>query len=496
MDERMIKMDPDKDIVEIFKNGVEKVNPFKLIIENLKLDDETLEITFNNGKTRLNLQNFNKVFIIGSGKATARMAKGIEEVLGNRITEGVISVKYGHTETLKKIKVIEAGHPIPDENSIRAGIEIAKLSKKADEKTLVINLISGGASALVELPPGVTGGASALVELPPGVTGGASADTPSSAKMDSNRKISKGNFISLEEIKSTTDALLRCGATIDEINCIRKHISGIKGGRLAELIYPGTCISLILSDVIGDRIDSIGSGPTAPDNTTYREALEIIQRHEIERDIPRSVLSLLKAGAEGKIPETPGEEHPAFSKICNFIIGSNYTAVRACEQKAMSLGYNTLLLSAHLIGEASEVAKLFTGISEDIEKYGIPVQKPGCVIARGETTVTIRGNGKGGRNQEIALSFLCEYLRNWKTKNKKSNIWFVSVATDGNDGPTDAAGAIVSEKVITETIRKSLNPEKYLRNNDSYHFFEKTGGLIKTGPTNTNVCDIQILIVT
>ena len=478
----MIKMDPDKDIVEIFKNGVEKVNPFKLIIENLKLDDETLEITFNNGKTRLNLQNFNKVFIIGSGKATARMAKGIEEVLGNRITEGVISTKYGHTETLKKIKVIEAGHPIPDENSIRAGIEIAKLSKKADEKTLVINLISGGASALVELPPGVTGGAS--------------ADTPSPTQMDSDKKISKASSISLKEIKSTTDALLRCGAIIDEINCIRKHISGIKGGKLAELIYPGTCISLILSDVIGDRIDSIGSGPTAPDNTTYREALEIIQRHEIERDIPRSVLSLLKAGAEGKIPETPGEEHPAFSKICNFIIGSNYTAVRACEQKAMSLGYNTLLLSAHLIGEASEVAKLFTGISEDIEKYDIPVQKPGCVLAGGETTVTIRGNGKGGRNQEIALSFLCEYLRNRKTKNKKNNVWFVSVATDGNDGPTDAAGAIVSEKVITETIRKSLNPEKYLRNNDSYHFFEKTGGLIKTGPTNTNVCDIQILIVT
>lgn len=479
-------MNPQKDIVDIFKYGVEAVNPQKLIEGRIKVDREKLIIKTEGCEATINLESYTRIFIIGAGKATAKMARGIEQVLGKRISGGVISVKYGHTEKLSIIKTIEAGHPIPDKNSIRAGKEIAKLASEADRKTLVINLISGGASALLELPYGNNGEFSAKSY---------------GLNQDSNLN---NYFLSLRDIKLTTDALLRCGATIDEINCIRKHISGIKGGRLAELIYPGRCLSLILSDVIGDRIDSIGSGPTAPDNTTYGEALEIIKKYDIQKNIPDAVYSLLRKGARGEMPETPKKDHPAFFKTANIIIGSNYTAVMACEQKAKSFGYNTLVLSSHLIGEASEVAKLFFGISRDIIKHGFPVSRPGCIIGGGETTVTIRGNGKGGRNQEMALSFLCEYLQNFGEKNilarkswreENTGIFFLSGGTDGNDGPTDAAGAVMSWNVVLETVNKSINPVDYLRNNDSYHFFEKTGGLIKTGPTNTNVCDVQILIV-
>ncbi len=298
--------------------------------------------------------------------------------------------------------------------------------------------------------------------------------------------------LTLSDIQKTTEVLLGCGAPIDEMNCVRKHLSHIKGGRLARLLYPATQVNLVLSDVIGDKLDTIASGLSAPDETTYEDALRIIEKYEVVEDIPANVLGAIEHGVNGLIDETPGKKDRAFKKVFNILIGTNYTALLAASRKARGFGYSTSIISSHVTGEAREAAKVLYGIAQDIKKHDTPINKPACVIAGGETTVTLRGKGKGGRNQELALSVLSEMH---KDPAYAHGIYFLSASTDGNDGPTDAAGAFASVEILARSTNQKLNIDEFLKNNDSYNLFEKIESLLKTGPTNTNVCDLQIFII-
>ena len=454
---------------EIFMRGVERVKPYNIIKNSIRLDGNILIIKGNKNSYRFNLEEFQSVIVIGTGKATASMAKAVEEILGGKISEGLISVKYGYTEDLGIIKQIEAGHPIPDKSSLKAAKQIFNIIKNANEKTLIINLISGGGSALLSYPFEGT------------IVGRTDGKTDSI-------KIA----ITLEELQKTTEFLLESGATIDEINCIRKHISMIKGGRLARVAYPALQINLILSDVVGDRLDSIASGLTAWDTTTYIDAYNILVKYNLSDRIPENVLKVIKAGIEGKIEETVKKGDIIFSRVNNFIIGSNYDALLAAKKRATELGYNSIILTSRVTGESKEIAKFYSAIAVDLANRKTVSHLPACIISGGETTVTIKGNGKGGRNQEMVLSFLITIL---KAPEDFENVYFLAASTDGGDGPTDAAGAFASLEVLEASKNLGLNPEEYLEKNDSYNFFNKLGFLFKTGPTNTNVCDIHIIIV-
>jgi len=447
------------DLLSIFHAALKRVDPYEMVVRRLRIDGATLLIDDPGAPLSLDLDRYDRIVVIGAGKATAKMALAAEAVLGERITEGAISVKYGHTETLRRIETIEAGHPIPDEQSIRAAARIESLARKADRRTIVINLISGGGSALLAKPFSFDG---------PGM------------------KVS----LTLDEIQKTTGVLLACGATIDEMNCIRKHLSGIKGGRLAEMIYPATGINIILSDVVGDRLDTIASGLTVADDTTYGEAMEIVTRYGIETLIPESVHRILNEGTYGRLPETPKKGDRAFKRCNTVLVGTNYHALQGAGEQALLLGYNTMVLTSQITGEAREAAKVLLGIGKDIARHGIPVQRPACLISGGETTVTLCGTGKGGRNTELALSFLQGIEQD---REGAKGVYLLSAATDGNDGPTDSAGAYASGELLDKI--SGMRIDEYLARNDSYSFFEKAGGLFKTGPTNTNVCDIQLVIV-
>ncbi len=450
------------DLDNIFRTALDKVDPYKLIKENIKLSNFNLTIKYKEKQKSYGLRKFNKVFIIGAGKATFKMAKAMEEILQNIISSGIISVKHGYKETLKSessnqlknIRVIESGHPVPDNSSIKAAHVIEKLAEESDENTLFINLISGGGSALLCYPY-------------------------------KYQDIS----LTLKDIQITNQTLLECGADITEINCIRKHISQIKGGKLLELLYPAKCITLILSDVIGDKLDTIASGLTTYDNSTFKDAKSIIVKYKISNKLPDNVLKIISLGYSGKIKETIKINDRVLKNCDNYIIGTNYTALKTAQKKADELGYNTNILKTDIIGEAKEAAEVFIIAAKNILKS--PIKKPECIIAGGETTVTIKGTGKGGRNQELALSFLNEL----KNLPDNKNIYFLSASTDGNDGPTDASGAFACREVLKSAEAKYLEMGKYLSDNNSYNFFKQAGFLYKTGLTNTNVCDIQILIV-
>lgn len=425
--------------------------------DSLELTGDILCITTDTGGSCVDLSDYSRIIVLGAGKATARMAQGLEDILGDRIDGGIISVKYGHTETLKRIEIREAGHPIPDEAGVRATQDMLTLAKEADDETLCIVLISGGGSALLPLP------------------------------------IHEADYsITLGDMQRTTELLLSAGTPIQDINCIRKHISGISGGRLCKALYPASTLSLILSDVVGDELDSIASGLTNPDGTTYADAVNIARRDGVYEALPESVRHVLSGGASGRVSETPAPGDMEFSCVKNVLIGSNALALEAARTKAIELGYNTAILSSQLTGEAREIAKFFAGIACDIARSDMLCEKPACVLAGGETTVTIRGNGKGGRNQELALAFLSEIARR---PGAFEGVSFLSTATDGNDGPTDAAGAFASVDIVTAAQDAGLSVKASLAENDAYHFYETLGALYKTGPTNTNVCDIQILIV-
>lgn len=434
-----------QDALKIFKHGIKSVDPAIAIKRNLTIGDNRLDI---HGKT-YDLSAYENIFIIGMGKASAAMAKAIEDLLGDRIKGGVVNVKYGHTVPLKIVRANEAGHPVPDQEGLEGTNQILRLLKQTGEKDLVICLISGGGSAL--LPSPVDG-------------------------------------ITLEDKQRLTKALLDCGATIHEINALRKQISKVKGGRLARLVYPSTLISLILSDVIGDDLDSIASGPTVPDKTTFADCLSILEKHKIHGEIPTSILQYVERGSQGDVEETPKTDDPIFVRTQNVIIASNKQALSAAKEKAGELGYNALILSSFIEGDTTEVAKVHAAIAKEVLSTGNPVGRPACIVSGGETIVKIKGGGLGGRNQEFTLAAAIAI-------HGLEKVAILSAGTDGTDGPTEAAGAIADGATITRATGLGIVAEKYLRENNSYNFFKPLGDLIITGPTNTNVMDLRIIIV-
>ena len=435
----------EKALEDIFKAGVKAVDPERAVQKYVRRQGNQLFV----GDCSYILDSYKRIFLIGAGKGTAPMAKAVEDILGPYLNNGWIVVKYGHGLPLKKTDIMEAGHPIPDEAGLEAAEELLKQAQKCTEKDMIICAFSGGGSALLPAP------------FPP---------------------------LTLDQKQETTRLLLECGATINEINSIRKHLSRSKGGWLAKEAYPATVVSLLLSDVIGDRLDVIASGPTVPDESTYSDCIKIIDRYELSDRLPKSVADYFKKGAAGSLSETPKAGDPVFSKVQNLIVGNNRESLLAARERAISLGYNTIILSSQIEGEAREVAQVFAAIGKEISQANLPISPPACIIAGGETTVTIQGRGKGGRSQELALACAIA-IDGWK------GISLLSAGTDGTDGPTDAAGAIVNGTTCKRARQTNLYPRGFLLANDSYTFFESLGDLLKTGPTRTNVMDIICMLV-
>jgi glycerate 2-kinase len=429
-----------KQALRILNAALQAADPTEAVLRHLKLDGETLIA----GGRRYSLEKFRNIYVLGAGKAGGAMALGIERVLGKRISSGFVNVKNASTN-LRRTFLKESGHPIPDVNGERGARCIAMIAQDARPDDLIVCLISGGASALMPLP------------APP---------------------------ISLKQKQATTQLLLNCGADIHEINCIRKHISLVKGGQLARLAYPATILTLILSDVIGDDLDVIGSGPTVPDRSTFADARAILEKYGIANKVPREVRERLNSNEH----ETPKPGDKIFKRVQNLIVGSNRLAVDAAASEARALGYRTMILSTFIEGETREVARVHAAIAKEIRATGNPVKPPACVISGGETTVTIRGTGLGGRNQEFALAAAFDIAG-------LKNVLILSAGTDGSDGPTDAAGAFADGSTLARARAAGMDATNFLANNDSYHFFERLGTLIKTGPTETNVADIRIVLI-
>ena len=435
---------------DLFVKAVSAVDPFKRLQEMIRIEKDYLFIRTKKDEEKVfNLNTFKKIFLIGTGKAAASMAKAIEEIFGDRIVKGTITTKYGHLLSLKNIEIIEAGHPIPDQKGIEGAKKIQNLLKESGPDDLVIFLLSGGGSALLPSP---------------------------------------SNGITLEEKQAVTQLLLDCGADIQEINTVRKHISQIKGGLLAQWAYPSVLISFILSDVVGDQIDIIGSGPTAPDISTFDEAWKILEKYNLLKRVAPSIQKHLALGKKGEIAETPKAGHPASEKVNNILIGSNILALYAAEKEASSLGLNTMILSSSIVGDTREAARFHSAIAKEVISSGNPLSRPACILSGGETTVTIKGHGLGGRNQEFALAGALEI-------SGLEKVVLLSGGTDGTDGPTDASGAVADHTTIIRARSMGLDPKSHLDNNDSYRFFQRLGDLLITGPTHTNVIDMHILLV-
>ncbi len=444
----------------IIRAALRAVDPAIAVQRHLCLEgDKLLLHEAPDGEVHVyDLRQFDRVIVVGGGKAATPMAQAIAAILGRRLTHGLVIVKRGYLEHNigpKAIELVEAGHPVPDQAGIDAAQRMVELLQQATARDLVICLISGGASALMTMPA-------------PG--------------------------ISLKDVQTLTRILLACGATIREINAIRKHISQLKGGQLVRWAAPAPVISLILSDVVGDPLDVIASGPTVPDHTTFTDAWSVLERYGIVDQVPQSIVAHIRAGMQGVIAETPKPGDPIFARVRNVIVGSNRAAARAAVVAARELGYNTLLLSTFLEGEAREVGKVLAGLAKGVAcgetsfPPALALQLPACLVLGGETTVTLRGNGCGGRNQEMALAAAIA-LDGW------SNVLVTCLATDGNDGPTDAAGAFADGGTVQRAAALGLDAADYLMRNDAYAFFAPLGDLLITGPTHTNVNDLTIILV-
>lgn len=426
-----------KDALEILEEGLKAANPKSSVKEALRnLKDE--------------LNKARRIVVIGFGKASIKMAEGCEEELSDKIYDGAIIAPKGiEDKKLKIIKVFEGTHPIPSEVNVESAKKLISVCSNLTSEDLVICLISGGGSSLLTFP---------------------------------------ANDISLEEKKLTTDVLLKSGADIREINTIRKHISKVKGGQLLNFLKPAKVVSLILSDVVGDPIEYIASGPTSPDSSTFKDALSIIKKYNLVNKLPKSVVERIEKGVRGEILETPKPGDEIFNNVKNIIVSNNMKSLVAMEKKASSLGYNTIILTSYAQGESREVGKFLCAVIKQISSYDIPIKKPACLILGGETTVTVKGNGKGGRNQELVLSIVlnCKDVKNFV---------FASIGSDGIDGYTDAAGAIADNFSLEDAVNSGLKPEEFLENNDSYNFFKQTRDLIFTGPTGTNVNDFMVALI-
>ncbi len=434
----------------IFLKAVSAVDPSKILKDRIRIERDGLLIkTERESEKVFDLASVDRIFLVGTGKASNSMAQAVEEIFGDRITRGLITTKYGHRLPLQKTEMIEAGHPLPDRKGYEGAKKIQRLLKESGPDDLVIFLLSGGGSALLPYP---------------------------------------ADQIDLKEKQEVTQLLLDCGADIREINTIRKHISRIKGGWLAKWAYPSTVVGFILSDVVGDQLEVIGSGPTVPDPSTFEEAWEILKKYDLLNEVAPSILKYLQLGKEGKVEETPKPQDVIFERVYNSLIGSNILALQAAEKEAVSLGFHTLILSSSIEGETREAARFHTAVAKQVIFSGNPIPTPACILSGGETTVTIKGKGIGGRNQEFVLAGALEIAGIAK-------IVVLSGGTDGTDGPTNATGAMADHTTIQRGKSFGLDAKAFLDDNNSYPFFEKLGDLLITGPTYTNVMDVRIILV-
>ena len=432
-------------VLNSLNNALNAVDPREIIRARAVLNGHLLKVD----PYAFDLKKFKHIYVIGGGKASGSMAEALEQVLDGHITNGLVNVLHGTKNKTRIVKLQGASHPVPDEAGVEGTRKMLQMAEKAEEDDLIICLISGGGSSLMPLP--------------------------------------RGN-IKLADKKMMTDALLKSGATINEFNTVRKHISDFKGGWLAKKAYPATILNLILSDVMGDPLDFIASGPTVPDSTTFREAVQVLKKYSLWGNAPSTIKKVLLDGEKGLIPETPKADDEAFEKVCNVVVGNNRLASQAVCESLKSACLNTVLLTSTLEGEAKQVGTVLASIAREVTSSGNPARKPCGIVAGGETTVVVTGKGKGGRNQEIALASAL------KLKGLKGVV-LASLTTDGVDGPTDAAGAIVDSTTLSRAKKRGMIPEKFLAENDSYHFFAKLGDLIFTGPTGTNVNDITAAVV-
>jgi hydroxypyruvate reductase len=435
--------------MELIWAALGAVNPVRAVARHLRREGPTLFI----GDRPYDLSQIDRVIVIGAGKAGAGMAAGVEAFLGERVATGWVNVRYGYepAQPLARTHIHPAGHPIPDQAGLEGTRRILALVDSLTPRDLALVLISGGASALMEVPvPGV----------------------------------------SLADLQALTDSLLRSGATIGEINTIRKHLSQVKGGRLAERIIRrgAQAAVLVLSDVVGSPLDAIGSGPCAPDPTTFADAWAVLERYNLLNQVAQSVLRYLERGRIGQETETPKPEAPIFAGVHTVVVAENRTAAEAAVERARALGFHAALLTTYLEGEAREVGRVLAALAKEEACAGHPLPLPACLVLGGETTVTVRGPGRGGRNQEVALGAALA-LEGWE------NVLVATLATDGTDGPTDAAGAFADGSTVARARALGLDPTDHLARNDAYPFFSALGDLILTGPTGTNVNDLAFVLV-
>ena len=438
-------------ISAILDAALEAADPVKSICNAIKRCGDSLLV----GDRSYDLNQFDNVYLVGAGKAALTMTKGAATILGDRIRGGIVIAKHLDQTLLDdlppSIRFLQGSHPVPDSKSVQSTRQLTRLLEQCTERDLVVCLISGGGSALMMNP----------------VSG-----------------------VSLADIQALTRLLLSCGADIGEINTLRKHLDQIKGGRLARLAYPAKLVTFILSDVIGSPLDVIASGPTVADPTTYQDALRVVQKYHLENEVSSTIMMHLNAGVAGKVPESVKAGETCLVNTHNLIVSSNYQAAIKGVEAAKSLGLQSMLLTTYLRGEARQAGTVLASVLREGAITGNPLARPMCIVLGGETTVSLKGKGKGGRNTELALGAVRELAG-------LDQIMLVTLATDGEDGPTDAAGAVVTGETLQRGLQLDLLPEAYLQNNDSYHYiavvFEALGDLLKIGPTGTNVNDYTMV---
>jgi len=430
---------------EVFKEALRAADPEEAVLRHLRLKEGILRV----GTVDYFLNQFERILVVGAGKAAAGMARAVEEVLGERVSGGLVITKSGHGRRLRKIEVREAGHPMPDAAGVKATDELIAMVERAGEHDLVLGLISGGGSALLVSPAG---------------------------------------NITLADLTQAYRLLLGSGLDVTAVNTVRKHLSRVQGGRLAEWVYPATLATLILSDVIGDRLEVIASGPTVPDPTSFSDALTVLHRAGLYEKMPGSIQEFLEKGSRGEWKETPDPDSEVFQRAHNIIVGSNTMSLEAAEHAARRKGMNPLILSSTVSGEAREIAHFYLALAREVRQHRRPTAVPACLIAGGEPTVTVRGTGKGGRSQELALAVAMGL-------EEIPGTVFLAAGTDGSDGPTDAAGAVADTETLTRARAAKLDPLRDLTDNNAYPFFQALNDLILTGPTGTNVMDVHLLLV-
>src|SRR5947208_863885 len=435
-----------RDVLHAMNAALAAADPTTIVRKNLKLIGSVLHV----GNLQYPLKDYRRILVIGGGKASGYMAEEIEKLLGDWITSGLVIIPdyLRPTPRSRRIRYHPATHPIPTRKGVEGVLAMLRLVDNISRDDLVIVVVSGGGSALMPLP----------------VEG-----------------------MNLGDEAKVTSLLLRSGASIEEINAVRKHLSQVKGGRLAERLYPATVLTLIISDVVGDKVDTIASGPTTPDPSTYRDVELVLKKYDLWFQIPENAQTIITHGLSGSIPETPKQKNKVFRRVQNVIVGNNRASCLAAASAMTNAGYRTQVLSIQITGEAREVGRIFGSIVRDIRDNSLPFAPPAALIAGGETTVTVRGKGKGGRNQELALAAAVKISGSY-------GVVVGSFATDGIEGRTNAAGAVADGSTITRGLRLRMDPEEFLRNNDSYRYFSKLKDLVITGPTGTNVNDIAILV--